>query len=200
MIDISNALNIEGWMSEAELTWLAQTAAKCINAIEIGSWRGRSTRAIGDHIRGTLIAVDHWLGDDEETKALEDKYITWKTPLTTRIDYETLGGDEIYKIFHHNLKDLIVSCRVIPIRASSREAAQLLKGQQVDFVFIDGSHTESGCGADIDLYLPLVRPGGIISGHDYDHVPWHAGVRKAVNDRFREVHTVDTIWWTTATG
>lgn len=41
-----------------------------------------------------------------------------------------------------------------------------LNGRKVDFIFIDGDHTESGVTADFDDYRHLVRPGGIIAFHD----------------------------------
>lgn len=49
-IDIFRALSIPGWMSEEELLWLASTASSSHNAVEIGSYCGRSSRAIGDHL------------------------------------------------------------------------------------------------------------------------------------------------------
>ncbi len=36
----------------------------------------------------------------------------------------------------------------------------------VDFLFIDGEHTEAGASADYTIYAPLVRKGGIIAFHD----------------------------------
>ena len=36
----------------------------------------------------------------------------------------------------------------------------------MDFLFIDGDHTEQGVAADYRDYHALVRPGGIIAFHD----------------------------------
>lgn len=41
-----------------------------------------------------------------------------------------------------------------------------LGGKQVDFLFIDGDHTEQGVEADYRDYHHLVRPGGLIAFHD----------------------------------
>ena len=41
-----------------------------------------------------------------------------------------------------------------------------LAGRPVDFLFIDGDHSEAGVEADYDDYHGLVRPGGIIAFHD----------------------------------
>ena len=41
-----------------------------------------------------------------------------------------------------------------------------LNGEPVDFLFIDGDHTEAGVRQDYEDYSPLVRPGGLIAFHD----------------------------------
>ena len=41
-----------------------------------------------------------------------------------------------------------------------------LGGQQVDFLFIDGDHTETGVAQDYENYRQFVRPGGLIAFHD----------------------------------
>ncbi len=41
-----------------------------------------------------------------------------------------------------------------------------LAGEKVDFLFIDGDHTEVGVEADYNDYQHLVRSGGIIAFHD----------------------------------
>lgn len=41
-----------------------------------------------------------------------------------------------------------------------------LNGEPVDFLFIDGDHTEAGVRQDYEDYGPLVRPGGLIAFHD----------------------------------
>ena len=52
MIDISRAKSVEGWMAEAELTWLACQAQTAKVIVEVGSHVGRSTRALADHTTG----------------------------------------------------------------------------------------------------------------------------------------------------
>lgn len=47
-----------------------------------------------------------------------------------------------------------------------KRVAGLLGGRKVDFLFIDGDHTEAGVTADYQDYRELVRPGGIIAFHD----------------------------------
>lgn len=42
----------------------------------------------------------------------------------------------------------------------------LLKGQQVDLLFIDGDHTHEGVKADFEMFSPLVSRSGMIAFHD----------------------------------
>ena len=52
----------------------------------------------------------------------------------------------------------------------------------IAFVFVDADHSYGSVRADIAAWLPLVRPGGIISGHDLNvEFP---GVRQAVEEAF----------------
>ncbi|MCB2214906.1 class I SAM-dependent methyltransferase [Desulfofustis glycolicus] len=64
------------------------------------------------------------------------------------------------------------SCRVILLSGNSHDpsfrerVAGELAGYQVDFLFIDGDHTEAGVTADYEDYRGFVRPGGLIAFHD----------------------------------
>ncbi len=50
--------------------------------------------------------------------------------------------------------------------AFAEEVKAALDGDPVDFLFIDGDHTEQGIAQDYEMYGPLVRPGGLIAFHD----------------------------------
>lgn len=43
---------------------------------------------------------------------------------------------------------------------------QILDGQQLDYLFLDGDHTYSGVQHDFRMYAPLVKSGGIVAFHD----------------------------------
>lgn len=72
----------------------------------------------------------------------------------------------------------------------SVEAAAMLTGNLFDMVFIDGDHSYEGCLLDIQTWLPLVKPGGWICGHDYDK-PERGQVTEAVLAVFPEGVEVD---------
>jgi cephalosporin hydroxylase len=64
------------------------------------------------------------------------------------------------------------ACQVRLLTGNSHEAAfkqrvaHELGGRKVDFLFIDGDHSETGVAADYTDYKEFVRPGGIIAFHD----------------------------------
>eukprot|EP01068_Selenidium_serpulae_P010141 Selendium_serpulae@DN5395_c0_g1_i2.p1 len=52
---------------------------------------------------------------------------------------------------------------------STKAAAMFAKlGKTFDFVYIDARHDYCGCWEDMEAYWPLVKPGGIMAGHDYN--------------------------------
>src|SRR5262249_3270874 len=72
----------------------------------------------------------------------------------------------------------------IPLKMSSQMAARLFDPGSVDFVFLDGDHSEKAVREDLQTWYPLIKPGGILGIHDYSN-PDFPGVESAV-DRFLE--------------
>jgi predicted O-methyltransferase YrrM len=68
------------------------------------------------------------------------------------------------------------------IRGGSSESARFFEDGSVDFVFIDADHVYDRVKEDILAWLPKVKPGGIIAGHDYNAA--HQGVLQAVPEIF----------------
>lgn len=160
---------IEGWMGKKSRRWLREQARRATKIIEVGVWKGRSTLVLARATRGTVWAVDTWAGTPADGEQHERLYAA-----------EVEGGD-VYGEFCRNLKPYIRANRVVPVRMDSREAAARLlekHGPTFDFVFIDADHSYEGARGDIEAYRPLIRPGGLLSGHDY-HWP---GVAQAVNE------------------
>ena len=69
------------------------------------------------------------------------------------------------------------------IRGKSVEVAKTVKDNSLDFVFIDADHSYEAVKADLLAWAPKVRPGGIVSGHDYyESRSGKLGVIPAVNE------------------
>ena len=118
------------------------------NIVEIGTARG------GTLFLFTRIATDNAsvISIDQMDKNYMGGYPTWKT--------------NFYKSFAKKNQ------RIHLLRADSHDLTTLndtkniLSGNKVDFLFIDGDHSYNGVKKDFDLYGPLVRSGGIVAFHD----------------------------------
>lgn len=176
-ITIDNALKIDGWMSSAELLWLAVQAASHKAICEIGSWKGRSTRALAENTLGQVTAVDTWAGTPGEDA------------------HADVDGAELLKTFLSNIQGLPAG-RLRVLQGNSVASAALLASanEKFDLIFIDADHHYAQVKDDIAAWRPLLAPNGLLCGHDY--APAHAGVVKAVNEEFGENFTVcDSIWY-----
>lgn len=81
--------------------------------------------------------------------------------------------------------------RAIVHRMWSIDAVELFDGAVFDYVFIDAEHTYAGVKQDIGLWLPKVKPGGWIGGHDYGNLPRFPGVAAAVDEWFGDAIELD---------
>jgi predicted O-methyltransferase YrrM len=183
MVNITKALTVDGWMSPLELEWLAEQAQHGI-VVEIGSWMGRTTRAIADSkIDGQIFAVDTWKGSQENQDFLKDK-----------------PHGYLFKQFCDNLSEHIASGLVIPLRLPSLKAAEHFSsvGIKLDMVFLDASHEYPDIHADILAWRRLVKLGGLICGHDYD-LGWPgvvSAVRELISPTPDQAAGGSSIWYT----
>ena len=82
------------------------------------------------------------------------------------------------------------------LRLPSVMASCLFPQNSLDYVYIDANHDYKSVRCDIDVWFPLVRPGGIISGHDYLNKPPVYEVKRAVDESFGDlVLTTDEAEW-----
>lgn len=80
------------------------------------------------------------------------------------------------------------------LRLPSIEAAKKFPDGSLDFVYIDARHDYKNVSNDIRAWLPKVKDGGWITGHDYS---WRfRGVVQAVHENLRVPHRVfqDSSW------
>lgn len=80
------------------------------------------------------------------------------------------------------------------VRKTSEEASKYFDDNSLDFVYIDANHSFDYIMQDLILWGRKVRPGGIISGHDYFRFR-NAGVVPAV-DVYTQQHQVQE-WFIT---
>lgn len=75
-------------------------------------------------------------------------------------------------------------------RKTSMEALKDIPDNSLDFVYIDGNHDFLNVAQDIHYWTKKVRPGGIVSGHDYVRYPSRKfnHVQKVVNAYTQAYH------------
>ena len=69
--------------------------------------------------------------------------------------------------------------------------------ETVDFIFEDAVHINPNLRDNLDFWVPFVRPGGIIAGHDYyNRFPDVVPEVNALRDRLgAELQVQGTVWW-----
>ena len=182
------------------LTNLAKSVAKpgCL-FLEVGSWCGDSALILGGVAKqsgGILICIDWWKGNSG-------------TPLEGVAE-----NQDIYNIFWRRIVDAGLQDYIVPIRARSDIAGEVLRQNSFDFIFIDADHRYASLKKDISLYKHCLKSqGGIISGHDcegflsdfdadflnsgkntdiYESI--HCGVTLAVSETFPHFSLMHNIW------
>jgi predicted O-methyltransferase YrrM len=71
------------------------------------------------------------------------------------------------EVEHLQLAGLYQYGRVVRLLGRSQDIGRHWPGL-VDMVYVDGSHIFKEVKEDIEVWLPLIKPGGIICFHDYD--------------------------------
>jgi predicted O-methyltransferase YrrM len=172
-LDVSLAMSVHGEMGEHACLWLASRASPCSRIIEVGSLHGRSALAMLANSSAHLWCVDVWGEPSITTDADHIEFIKNISPYLDRVSilrmHSHLGAVELLNDYGEN---------------------------SFDMVFIDGGHDYDTVRGDILGYRPLLREGGLLSGHDYSHRMGHPGVKKAVNELLGIPNRgAGSIWW-----
>ena len=161
----------------SERDCLARYAAGRRRVVEIGVWHGVTTKRLRSvmHPEGVLTAVDPF-------------------------PVGRLGFSVQQQIARREVAS-VDNGEVAWLRTTGLAAAR--DHSTVDFVFIDGDHSEQGLLADWQAWSPLVEPGGVVALHDSRSTPERriddAGSVKVTNEvilrdaRFAMVDAVDSL-------
>jgi beta-1,4-mannosyl-glycoprotein beta-1,4-N-acetylglucosaminyltransferase len=175
---------IDGFFNDHDFIFLRKMLEKFsgpAHFVEIGSYKGLSSSYMAVEIVNsgksiTFDCVDTWQGSEEhqQGQSFEDLDVV---------------NNQLYEVFIQNMKP--VEGYYNAKRMSSVEAAETYLDNSLDFVFIDAAHDYDNVKQDIISWLPKVKKDGIISGHDYPHLP----VRQAVNELLTKVGFIGACWW-----
>jgi len=127
-----------------------------VRMIEVGCFEGRSTMWFADRLineESRLFCIDTWQGGEE-------------------IERVGLGFDmnEVQSNFFHNIREHPHSKQIQVYPGKSQQTLTFLLHDmysQVDFIYLDGSHTQKDTLIDLILSLSLIKIGGIIIVDDY---------------------------------
>ncbi len=143
-------------------------------AAEIGVWEGKFSQKILDLTQPReLHLIDPWLYQPE----------FGNTGFGRKKNESRM--DEMF----HEVKGRFAARPEVTVhRAMSKAALEAFADHHFDWVYIDGNHNEPFVGEDLALAHRKVKPGGIISGDDFN---WQteigAPVRKAVEKLVAEL-------------
>jgi hypothetical protein len=173
---MKNYYEIDGWFNYQETyKFLLSKVPDDGIFVECGAWLGKSSAYLCDHAKNRIkvFIIDTWAGSPDE--------LTTTQALATKTN--------IYKIFSENMGNR----KYTALKMDSCEAADKFDDNSLDVVYIDMTHTYDAVKRDIQHWLPKVKSGGYISGHDYDN--FHTGVKRAVDEYFKYVTIMDNNCW-----
>lgn len=159
--------SISPWTTGSELAWLAEAASRCEQVGEVGSYKGKSARALFLGCKGRVFCSDRFQDGTEPD-------------------------------FRNNLSAEFQSGRLHLFPLESAEAAKVIatthECPMFDLFFIDASHEKHDVLRDIEIWRPLVKPGGIIAFHDCFPGEVDNGISQALEEVFPDYHlAIDSI-------
>jgi Methyltransferase domain len=181
---------IEGWFQwrsgqEEAAAWFPE--GSCF--VEVGTYLGRSLCSLGEVAARsgksfTVIGIDTCRGSGPEGPRRKDYH-----GAAVKRSGGTFAG-----ALHKNVIDCGYGDTISLLIASSLTASRLFGDASVDWVHLDARHDYASVKADIEAWLPKVKPGGWLSGDDYDPVKWPEVVR-AVGELLPGARPWSTMQW-----
>lgn len=183
LLDLIKGEEIPGWFSyEFLYDKFVEESAENSKIVEIGSFFGRSTNYLMSKVKesGKNIKVD--------------VIDTFKGTLDEEIHIDILkeNNNDIYQNFYDNVQN---KDNLTIIKDTSHNSSNLYLNGNIDFLMIDADHSYEAVKSDINDYYYKVKPGGIISGDDYNVFD---GTTLAVNEFFRNSQNITDNginWW-----
>ena len=133
--------------------------------LEVGSWEGKNMKRIVNNSPGL---IKTWCIDPY-------KAIKTKDPSHIYQESQTHFDKTFEEAKRRNPTTIF-------IKDTSVRSAKLFKDESIDIVFIDAEHTYTALKQDLYAWLPKVKRGGTLSGHDFG--PRFNCIIKAVIEEF----------------
>lgn len=144
--------------------------------VELGVFGGSSfyplVAALAYKQQGIAYAIDPWEnqscmeGHEQDEKWIEDHKNYWE-----KIDLNKIMNKFIENMHKNGLEE-----KYAIMRMSSQQALAYFDDESIDFLHIDGNHSETASVFDVTHWLPKVKKGGVICFDD----AWWDSTKKAV--------------------
>lgn len=143
--------------------------------VEVGSFKGEFAKELLERWGGTLYLVDIW---KDVIHGYDD--------FSNQLNYD-------FNIFEKTINNIDkFDERAVMIRTSSKNASKLFQNESLDFVYIDANHSYDSVKEDIELWLPKIKTGGILCGHDYINMGWYEDPNFAQNGKDKYIWAGET--------
>ena len=162
--------------------------------VEIGTYCGKSTMLLGAAALETdsvLYTVDHHHGSEEHQ-------VGWEYHDTSMVD-PTTGLFDTLPTFRHNLDAASLPDNVVAVVGKSPVVAKHWR-TPLEFLFIDGGHTEAAAHRDFEGWAQWVQRGGALVIHDVfpnpadgGQAPYQIYCRALESGQFQEVSATGTL-------
>jgi predicted O-methyltransferase YrrM len=179
-----NYKEIEGWFNmENQYLELLENTPEGGIFVELGAYKGKSTSFIVTEMINRnrdiqFYTVDTFQGDSGSTDSKEIEA------------YKQVDTSKMLDEFTKNTKHLPEKLNVLI--NNSDLCAKMFEDNSVDTIFIDAGHSYEAVIKDIAAWLPKMKDGSIMAGHDYNS--W-AGVKEAVDGAFDKPDKVENDCW-----
>jgi predicted O-methyltransferase YrrM len=201
--------NIPGFMSHHECGVLRElfskyNTASCVG-VEIGSFLGRSSWEISHSIPlGKLYCMDAWNN--------------WEFTRSVAVHKSKLRLAAV-DTNYNGLPDIGTKCSLDEFLKNTKECTNITTiravkpsdipdwDEPIDFLFLDAAHTNPSDKVWLDYWLPKIKPGGRLVGHDFNMNDLNRFpdvymnikyLQTVLNQRVKTTRTVDyesTIWY-----
>lgn len=175
---VIRAFNLRQMRKPHELDQLIALLPEKTRMVEVGTFSGSSAVQFLDSPKVEhLTCVDIWCSNYDATDHASNSDME-----AAKHAFIIRAGKELY------------SGRCALLELPSVQAAATYPDHTFDLVYIDAMHHYRAVKEDIQAWLPKVKPGAWIAGHDY--LSHHPGVKEAVDELFGKPEHVlfDTSW------
>lgn len=166
------ARGIDGMIDNSqceELVYLARVAPASGINIEIGAYKGKSTRAIMDGL-GLRKSLERFYSADPFVPAPSDA--------GCGLAYEAEGSGAIRDAFYINIANVPANVSVYCTGTKSSDLWDLLPNRPIRFAFVDGDHSFDAVVEDAVNIMARIAADGIIVFDDYEAGP----VKEAIDE------------------